>query len=149
MIVPWIAQPSPDGVKPASWRIRLLVRLASHEGISHAGFLDSILDTGAHWTTFTEDHAPAAGIDDITTGPATSVQWLGVNHAAWLHRLRLTIAIDPRQSDTVTPDAFDVLFIRRFPHARTKKLLSFAVLGMDCLRHLQLTLDGPAAATRF
>lgn len=149
MIVPWVSVPSPDGVKSSSWRIRLLVRPGPLDGESHSGFFDAILDTGALWTTFTENFAPAASISDITTGRPTRIQWLGLDHLGWLHRIRLILAIDPDQTDTVTLEPLDVLFIRQFPHGPAGRLVSLGVLGMDCMARLSLTLDGPSANTRF
>ncbi len=149
MIVPWMPQPSPDGIRAASWRVRLLVRIGSLVGPTHSGFFQTTVDCGALWTTFTQDFARSADIADITTGLETRVRWMGIDHAAWQHRVKLTIAIDPHAVDTITPDPFDVLFIRRFPHPATRSSISLAVLGMDALALLRLTLDGPSAATRF
>ncbi len=149
MTVPWVPRPAPDNVRPRSWRIRLLVRLAPQHAESHSGFIDTILDTGALWTTFTHDHSPMIGVDDITSGLATRVRWFGRDHPAWQHRVRLTIAVKPDQSDTITLDVFDVLFIRQFPHGRSGRLVSLGVLGMDCVALLRLTLDGSTATTRF
>jgi hypothetical protein len=149
MMVPWLPQPSPDAVRPTSWRIRLLARLGPAHGASHRGSLAVTLDTGALWTTITDDHAVAAGINDIATGIPTEVNWLGLTHPAWQHRIRLTVDINPDQTDSITLDDLNILFIRQFPHVRTGRPVSLAVLGMDCLAQLRMTLDGPAAATRF
>ena len=112
MIIPWTAQPSPDGTKPASWRIRLLVRLSPLTGFSHSGFFHVVVDTGALWTTFTDDFGRAAGITDITQGRATTVRWFGLDHQAWQHRIRMTVALDSSAQDTVTPEPVDVLFMK-------------------------------------
>ena len=149
MIIPWTAQPSPDGIKPESWRIRLLVKLSPLTGLSHAAFFQVVLDTGALWTTFTEDFGRASGITDIQSGRATSVRWFGVDHDAWQHRIRMTVALDPSAQDTVTLEAVDVLFMKGFSHPVTKRNVSLAVLGMDCLTQLRFTLDGPSAVIRF
>ena len=149
MIIPWTAQPSPDGTKPASWRIRLLVRLSPLTGFSHSGFFHVVVDTGALWTTFTDDFGRAAGITDITQGRATTVRWFGVDHQAWQHRIRMTVALDSSAQDTVTPEPVDVLFMKGFPHPVTRRKVSLAVLGMDCVARFRFSLDGPSAVTRF
>ena len=77
MIVPWTPQPSPDGVKPATWRVRLAVKLESPLGPSHSVFFHATAETGALWTTFTDDYARIAGIRDIESGRPTKVRWFG------------------------------------------------------------------------
>ena len=150
MTVPWSPVPSPDGVKATSWRVKWLVSLATAASPSdRSRFFDAVLDTGAMWTTFTEDVAHAAGIDEITSGPATTVRWFGTSHKAWSHRITLQIFIEAGLVDSITISEIDALFVRNFMHAATGRPVSLAVLGMDAVSRLQLTLDGPAAATRF
>jgi hypothetical protein len=43
-----------------------------------------------------------------------------------------------------------ITFIERFNHAEDEtRLVSLAVIGMDCLGHLDLSLDGPSRITTF
>lgn len=148
-MIAWTPVPSPDGVKPASWRIRLPIRIGPLTGPTQTSFFSAALDTGALWTTFTEDYSLAAGFPEVSSGRPTSVRWFGVDHPAWLHKIQLVVALDPHVSDTVTPEPLDVLFIRQFPHATSGRPVSLAVLGMDAVQRLSLTLDGVARATRF
>jgi|GEM_PF-1500096 len=151
MIVPWTPQPSPDGIKSPSWRVRLMVKLQAPEGPFHSVFFYVTVDTGALWTTFTDDFARCAGIYDIESGLLTKVRWFGVDFDAWQHRVGWSMATNQRASETITFEPIDVLSIHRFAHpkSKSKRLVSLAVLGMDWLAHLRLTLDGPEIATRF
>lgn len=149
MIVAWTPQPSPDGVKSISWRVRLAVKLQSPLGPAHSVFFHATADTGALWTTFTADYARIAGVSDIETGQPAKVRWFGSDLEGWQHRVSWSLATNQKRSETITFDPMDALFIHRFPHPRFGKLVSLAVLGMDWLAHLCVTLDGPAAATRF
>jgi hypothetical protein len=149
MIVSWTPQPSPDDVKPATWRVRLAVKLQSPAGPSHSVFFHATADTGALWTSFTDDYARIAGVWDIESGRPTKVRWFGLDLDGWQHRVGWSLATNQKRSETITFDPMDVLFIHRFAHPRSGKPVSLAVVGMDWLARLCLTLDGPAAVTRF
>lgn len=149
MIVPWTPQPSPDDVKPATWRVRLAVKLQSPAGPSHSVFFHATADTGALWTSFTDDYARIAGVWDIESGRPTKVRWFGLDLDGWQHRVGWSLATNQKRSETITFDPMDVLFIHRFAHPRSGKPVSLAVVGMDWLAHICVTLDGPAALTRF
>jgi hypothetical protein len=126
-----------------------MVKLQAPDGPLHSVFFYVTVDTGALWTTFTDDFARSAGVYDIESGLPTKVRWFGVDFDAWQHRVGWSIVTNQKGSETITFDAADVLFIHRFRHPTSGKLVSLAVLGMDWLSGICFTLDGPAAVTRF
>jgi hypothetical protein len=126
-----------------------MIRLQSPAGPPHSVFFHATADTGALWTTFTDDYARSAGIRDIEAGRPTKVRWFGRDFDAWQHRVGWSTAINPTISETITVESVDALFFHRFPHPNSGKPVSLAVLGMDWLARLCFTLDGPSAVTRF
>ena len=146
MITQWRQVPSPDGVKPVSWRIRLRVFLCVPGKEPGLDTVDTILDTGSPWSVLTEDlAADYCGIKDIEKGTGSSVSWLGSEMPAWQHRVKLVVPHSRNPKVTTTLDDFPILFVHSYVRPGASRPLSMAVLGADFCRHVLSILDGPEA----
>ena len=146
MISDWYPIPSPDGVRPPSWRIRLRVHPCEPGRKPKCAPLYVILDTGSPWSVFTENTAAEhCGLRDIQTGRGTRVSWLGSEMPAWQHRVKLVIPLGDSPKVTTVLDDFPLLFVHSYVRPGSSRPLSLAVLGADFCRHVLSILDGPEA----
>ena len=146
MITSWKPVPSPDNVKPDSWRICVSVNLCAPGKEPAPNVVPAIVDTGSAWSVFTENIARHyCGIRDIETGPRTSVSWLGSTMPAWQHRIRLVIRHGDSPEVSTALDSFPVLFVHSYVRPGHSRPLSLAVLGADFCQHVLSILNGPEA----
>lgn len=148
MIAPWRAIPSPDNVKPSSWRMYVMTYLCAPGEEPLPNVVRAVLDTGSPWSVFTEDIAQRyCGIQDIETGRETSISWPGSTMPAWQHPVKLVIRhSDPPGVSTVF-DEFPVLFVHSYIRPGHARPSSLVVLGADFCRHILSVLSGPEART--